>query len=33
MEIEPETLHQRTPLYMGSKEFVKLAEDYLAGRE
>jgi fructose-1,6-bisphosphatase I len=32
MEIEPETLHQRTPLYMGSKEFVELAEGYLAGR-
>jgi len=32
MEIQPESLHQRTPLYMGSKEFVGLAEDYLAGR-
>ncbi|MGE0159082.1 MAG: class 1 fructose-bisphosphatase [Gemmatimonadales bacterium] len=32
MEIEPESLHQRTPLYMGSKEFVELAEGYLAGR-
>ena len=32
MEIEPESLHQRTPLYMGSREFVELAEAYLAGR-
>jgi fructose-1,6-bisphosphatase I len=32
LEIEPEAIHQRTPLYMGSTQFVKLAEDYLAGR-
>jgi fructose-1,6-bisphosphatase I len=32
LDIEPEALHQRTPLYMGSEEFVGLAEDYLAGR-
>ena len=32
MEITPETLHQRTPLYMGSKGFVELAESYLAGK-
>jgi fructose-1,6-bisphosphatase I len=32
LDIEPESLHQRTPLYMGSKEFVELAEAYLAGR-
>jgi len=32
LDLEPEALHQRTPLYMGSKEFVGLAEDYLAGR-
>jgi fructose-1,6-bisphosphatase len=32
MEIEPESLHQRTALYMGSKEFVEMAEGYLAGR-
>lgn len=30
MDIEPESLHDRTPLYMGSKEFVELAERYLA---
>jgi len=32
MEITPKTLHQRTPLYMGSSGFVELAESYLAGR-
>jgi fructose-1,6-bisphosphatase I len=30
VDIEPESLHQRTPLYMGSKELVDLAERYLA---
>ncbi|HUP51894.1 MAG TPA: class 1 fructose-bisphosphatase [Longimicrobiales bacterium] len=30
MSIEPESLHQRTPLYMGSTEFVALAERFLA---
>jgi fructose-1,6-bisphosphatase I len=30
LEIEPESLHQRTPLYMGSAEFVDLAERMLA---
>ncbi len=33
MEIQPESLHQRTPLYMGSRSFVELAESYLAGRD
>jgi fructose-1,6-bisphosphatase I len=32
MEIQPESLHERTPLYMGSRAFVELAESYLAGR-
>jgi fructose-1,6-bisphosphatase I len=32
MEIQPESLHQRTPLYMGSRAFVELAESYLSGR-
>ena len=32
MEIQPESLHQRTPLYMGSSAFVEMAEAYLAGR-
>lgn len=30
LDIEPESLHQRVPLYMGSKEFVDLAEGMLA---
>ena len=29
-DIVPESLHQRTPLFMGSKEFVELAEKFLA---
>ncbi len=33
MSIEPEALHQRTPVYMGSKEFVDLADRYLAEGE
>ncbi|MBM4185221.1 MAG: class 1 fructose-bisphosphatase [Gemmatimonadetes bacterium] len=32
MEVTPESLHQRTPTYMGSKGFVELAEAYLAGK-
>ena len=32
MEIQPESLHERTPVYMGSRAFVELAESYLAGR-
>jgi fructose-1,6-bisphosphatase I len=30
MSIVPESLHQRTPVYMGSREFVEMAERYLA---
>jgi fructose-1,6-bisphosphatase I len=30
LDIVPESLHERTPLYMGSSEFVELAERYLA---
>ena len=30
MDIVPESLHERTPIYMGSREFVDLAEEYLA---
>ena len=30
MDIEPESLHQRTPLYIGSSEFVQMAEQFLA---
>ena len=31
MEIIPEALHQRTPLFTGSKEEVKLAEEFFQG--
>ena len=30
MEIEPESLHQRTPLFIGSEEDVKMIEKFLA---
>jgi fructose-1,6-bisphosphatase I len=30
MDIVPERLHQRTPLYLGTSEYVTLAEEYLA---
>lgn len=30
LDVQPEELHQRTPIYMGSKEFVDLAEKMLA---
>jgi fructose-1,6-bisphosphatase I len=30
MSIQPESLHQRTPIYLGSREFVELAETFLA---
>jgi fructose-1,6-bisphosphatase I len=30
LKIEPEALHQRTPLYIGSAEFVDMAQAYLA---
>jgi len=29
LDIVPEELHQRTPLYVGTKEFVDMAEDFL----
>ncbi len=32
LDIEPETLHQRTPLFIGSTEDVKLAEEFLSGK-
>ena len=31
MEIAPDSLHQRTPLYIGTREFVELADRFLAG--
>jgi fructose-1,6-bisphosphatase I len=30
LDVQPESLHQRTPLYMGSAALVSLAEQYLA---
>lgn len=30
MEIEPDDLHQRTPVYLGSADLVDLAEELLA---
>ena len=30
LDIEPESLHQRTPLYIGSREFVDLAHRFVA---
>ncbi len=31
MEIQPEKLHQRTPLFIGSEEMVKMAEAFIQG--
>jgi fructose-1,6-bisphosphatase I len=31
--IEPEELHERTPLYMGNRQWVDLAGEYLAGEK
>ena len=33
LEINPTDLHQRTPLYIGSKEDVELAEAFISGRK
>jgi len=33
LDIVPSELHQRTPLYVGSKEYVDLAEKFLAVEE
>jgi fructose-1,6-bisphosphatase I len=33
LSIQPEHLHERTPLYMGTSEYVTMAEQYLAGTE
>jgi len=32
LEIEPEELHQRVPLFIGSKKDVELAEEYMQGK-
>jgi fructose-1,6-bisphosphatase I len=29
LDVEPTDLHQRTPLYLGSTEFVDMAEEFL----
>jgi len=31
LDIVPDSLHQRTPVYMGSEEFVQVAAEFLAG--
>jgi len=31
MEVVPSMLHQRTPVYIGSVDMVKIAEEFLAG--
>jgi len=33
LEIQPKSLHQRSPLYIGSKEDVLIAEKFLAEEE
>ena len=33
MEIEPESLHQRTPLYIGTRAYVEMAATYVAQAE
>lgn len=33
LDIQPETLHQRTPLYIGSRQHVEMATDFLQKRE
>ena len=33
LEIDPAQLHQRTPLYIGTAEYVRLAERFLSGAE
>ena len=32
LDIEPSELHQRVPLYIGSKKDVELAEAYISGK-
>ena len=33
LEIEPTELHQRIPLYIGSKQDVELAESFISGKK
>ncbi len=30
MDVQPQELHERTPVFMGSREFVEMAERVLA---
>jgi fructose-1,6-bisphosphatase I len=30
LDIEPRSLHQRTPLYIGNRKLVEKAEDYIS---
>lgn len=32
LEMQPEQLHQRVPLYIGSKQDVKIAEEFISGK-
>ena len=32
LDIQPTALHERSPLFLGSREEVKLAEEFLSGR-
>jgi fructose-1,6-bisphosphatase I len=32
LEIKPDELHQRVPLYIGSKQDVLLAEEFISGK-
>jgi fructose-1,6-bisphosphatase I len=29
LDVQPEALHQRTPVFMGSREYVELVHSYL----
>jgi len=33
LEIQPESLHERTPVFMGSEEDVKMLEEFMAKEE
>ncbi|HEX9614247.1 MAG TPA: class 1 fructose-bisphosphatase, partial [Bacteroidota bacterium] len=32
LDVKPKTLHQRTPLFIGSEEDVSIAEEFLQGK-
>jgi fructose-1,6-bisphosphatase I len=32
LEIQPETLHQRTPVFVGSRSLVEKAEEFISGK-